>query len=213
MENLKSLTEIVQPDCRSTSWVKLNRRQGTSESIMLRDYYVIVEYAQLHDGVPQDVRNYMDAVRNLYIYGWFYYPFYTLSAFLGTTSVEMALRARLSKKCKDRRGLGKLLKQAIGAGLLKDENFPSLRSAYARKAEIAEVIRQITGHAVKVPEGPYYEEVAAQLIKTRNKFAHPEAQWLMVPGKAIDIFILAADVINQLWARKATQSGTSADPI
>ena len=54
MEQLKDISEIAHPDFRSTAWVKLDRKQGTSERITLDDYYFVVEYAQLHDGVPED---------------------------------------------------------------------------------------------------------------------------------------------------------------
>jgi hypothetical protein len=92
----------------------------------LEKQYDLLEYFDLHAGVPDSIRSYMNSVVTLWLYGWLYYPFYPLAIFLSTTAVEMALKERFPKKGRDHRGLKKLLRKAKGTGLLRDEGFPSL---------------------------------------------------------------------------------------
>jgi hypothetical protein len=199
METLKELPKITEPDTRSTAFVKFNSSTGTTEPITLEDNYRYVEYVQLTESVPEDVRSYMEAVKTLFVYGWFYYPFYTLSVLLATTAVEMALRARFPKKGPDFRGLGRLFRRAINEGILRDENFPSLKHVQANRPIIFPETEQSQIGAASQPEQSYAERVANGLIHFRNEFAHPHAHWILPPGPAFDFLVLAGEVINQLW--------------
>jgi len=203
METIKKIDEITVPDFRSTTWVKLDRASGTAERITLEDSYRVAEYFQLHDGVPAEIRSYMDSVRTLFIYGWFYYPFYTFAGFLGTTAVEMALRVRFPKPGRDFRGLKKLFRQAVKERLVRDENFASREHARTWEAAILAAMREGGSAYESPPERPYAEVVEERLRRVRNEFAHPEAQWIMVPGQAISVLVLCAEVINQLWSASA----------
>ncbi len=200
MEQLKKPAEVTEADFRSTAFVKLDRVRGVAERVTIEDNYrVLVEYVQLHDGVPEEIRSYMEAVRSLFLYGWFYYPFYTLAAFLATTAVEMALRTRFPRQGRDYRGLAKLFKRAISEGALRDEKFPSREHVRAHRTMVMEAIRGPEDEPVTLADRPYVEEVAEKLTRIRNDFAHPRAQWIMAPGQAIDFLVLAAEVINQCW--------------
>ena len=67
MEELQEREEIMEADFRSTAWVKLDRTRGVAERVTLGDSYELIEYIQLHGGVPEDVRSYMEAVKNLFV--------------------------------------------------------------------------------------------------------------------------------------------------
>lgn len=56
--------------------------------------------------------------------------------------------------------------------------------------------------AMPEPERPYVNAVGADITHIRNTFAHPEAHWIMPPGPVVDMLILSAEVINQLWPPK-----------
>jgi hypothetical protein len=134
MEKMKRLEKITQPDFRSTGFGVLNLKDGTTRGMTLADFYGDAESIHVSETAPEDVRSYMDAVKTLFAYGWFYYPFFTLAAFMATTAVEMALKRRLEKRPDDPASLKTLFDQAITQGLLRDEGFPSREHVQANRA-------------------------------------------------------------------------------
>lgn len=187
METVKSKEQFLEPDPRSESL-----------GPPLETQYDLLAYFQLHDGVPESVRSYMNSVVTLWLYGWLYYPFYPLAIFLSATAVELALQERFPDK--RRRGLKKLLQAAKEAGLLRDEGFPSLKQS----REIAEVLNnqfaEIDGDPPEsMPERPYVDVLIESLAQIRNRFAHPAMHAIVPPGMAVDSLVVAAEIINQLW--------------
>jgi hypothetical protein len=171
-----------------------------------KHYEIVAQYCNLHDGVLDDVHNYFNAVVTLYLYGWLYYPFYTLASERSFFAVEMALRKRLppkklDKKGRDPRFLRDLLEEAKEAGLLRDEGFPSLENRRANEEELNQHMADILGHAPEPKQEPYSDVVIRTFPWLRNRFAHPDMQNIMPPGPALDGLILAAEIINQLWPR------------
>jgi hypothetical protein len=170
-----------------------------------KHYEMVLQYCQIHGDVPEDVRSYFNAVVTLYLYGWLYYPFFTLASERSFFAVEMALRKRLppkklDKKGRDPRNLVDLLREAKAAGLMRDEGFPSLENRSAGAREEAEIL----GRAPEPrPEEPYVDVLIRAFPWVRNRFAHPNMQSIMPPGPALDGLILAAEIINQLWAKAA----------
>jgi len=174
-----------------------------------KQYEMVSRYCSLHDGVPESVRSYFNMVVTLYLYGWLYYPFYTLAAFLSTFVVEMALRERfpakkLNKRGRDSRFLGDLLREANDAGLLRDEGFPSLERRRANAEEMRQEMAEILGRDPEPePEVPYLDVLIRTLPYLRNRFAHPDIHTILPPGPALDSLIVAAEIINQLWPKPA----------
>jgi len=172
-----------------------------------KQYEIVSQYCNLHEGVLDDVHSYFNAVVTLYLYGWLYYPFYTLASERSFFAVEMALRKRLppkklDKKGRDPRFLGDLLREAKDAGLMRDEGFPSLENRRASAEELDQHMAEILGRDPEPqPEVPYVDGLIQALPWVRNRFAHPNMQNIMPPGPALDGLILAAEIINQLWPR------------
>jgi len=170
-------------------------------------YEIVSKYCNLHDGVPDDVHHYFNAVVTLYLYGWLYYPFYTLASERSFFAVEMALRTRLppkklDKKGRDPRPLPDVFKQAKAEGLLRDEGFPSLENRRASAEELDQHMAEILGRGPDPqPEVPYVDVLIQTFPWLRNRFAHPNMQNIMPPGPALDGLILAAEIINQLWPK------------
>jgi hypothetical protein len=199
METMKKLTDMTEPDHRSIGFAVANFSQGTSRSITLVDFYKDAENIEISKAAPEGVRSYMEATKTLFAYGWFYYPFFTLSAFMATTAVEMALKLRLQSRPDDPSKLKSLFDQAIRDGLLRDEGFPSWGAFQADSAEVpGDGVKSAQSSTRKA--GPSYTESVAQLLRHfRNTFAHPRDHWIMLPGQSIEFLILAAGIINQLW--------------
>jgi hypothetical protein len=201
METVKSFEQFFDPDPRSPSLSPELERQ----------YEIVLRYCQLHDGVPEDVRSYFNAVVTLYLYGWLYYPFYTLASERSFFAVEMALRKRLppkklDKKGRDPRPLGDLIREAKAAGLLCNEGFPSFENRRATAEELDQHVAEILGRAPEPqPEVAYVDVLIQAFPWLRNRFAHPNMQNIMPPGSALDGLILASEIINQLWPKPATR--------
>jgi len=170
-----------------------------------KHYEIVLQYCQIHGDVPEDVLGYFNAIITLYLYGWLYYPFFTLASERSFFAVEMALRKRLppkklNKKGRDARNLVDLLREAKAAGLMRDEGFPSLENRRAGAEEEAEILGR---DPEPQPEEPYVDLLIRAFPWLRNRFAHPNMQSIMPPGPALDGLILAAEIINQLWAKAA----------
>lgn len=205
METLKRYGEIKEPDHRSTGFGVKSLSDGATRSMILADFYRDAESIRINENVREDVRSYMAAVKTLFVYGWFYYPFYTLAAFMATTAAEMALRARLPKKGNDSRGLGKLFNEALRAGLLGDENFPSREHIRENRVLLFGEEPEPANAPSHEPEKPYAQRVSHLLTHFRNVFAHPTDHWIMVPGQAFNFLILSGEVINGLWPDTASE--------
>jgi hypothetical protein len=205
MAEIKSLEEFLSPDPTNEFFPFLS---------LEAQYDMVTQYCNLHDGVPDDVRSYFNAVVTLYLYGWLYYPFYTLASERSFFAVEMALRKRLppkklDKKGRDPRFLGDLLREAKGAGLLRNEGFPSLENRDASATELNQHVAKLVGRNAEsqpeLPLGrpyayPYVDVLIRAFPWVRNRFAHPDMQNVMPPGPALDGLILATEIINQLWS-------------
>jgi hypothetical protein len=174
-------------------------------------------YCALHQGVPEDIRDYFHVVVTLHLYGWLYYPFYTLASERSFFAVEMALRKRLpprklDKKGRDRRSLGDLLREAKDAGLLRDEGFPSLENRRANAEELSQHVAENLGRGPdRQPEIPYVDVLIGTSPWLRNHFAHPNMQTILTPGQALDGLILGAEIINQLWPIPPSVSSDAGD--
>jgi hypothetical protein len=170
-----------------------------------KHYEIVSQYCTLHDAVPEKVRSYFDSVVTLYLYGWLYYPFFSLAGFLSNFAIEMGLRERFpcmkfNKKGRDPRTLKHLLQEARDAGFLKDEDFPSLKNRRANADELNQLIADEIGRQPeKPPVEPYADVLIRWLPNVRNDFAHPKMQSILPPGPALDPLILASEIINQLW--------------
>ena len=179
-------------------------------------YEVASQSCGLHQGVPEDIRDYFHVVVTLYLYGWLYYPFYTLASERSLFAVEMALRKRfppqkLDKKGRDRRSLGDLLKEATDAGLLRDEGFPSLENRHTDAEELNQNMAEILGGPGASAESSLCGRADWDVPFLRNHFAHPNMQTILTPGQALDGLIQGAEIINQLWPMPRAVSSDGGD--
>jgi hypothetical protein len=174
-------------------FVKMDSTGLGAIPMTIEDFHAWADYVKVNDNVPEDVRSYVETIKNLFVLGWCHYPFCTLAAFLGTTAVEMALRKRYPQSGNDRRSFAILLKRAEDEGLLADDRFPA---EFSRPLEMQTIADEV---AVEVVQRPVAERVTSSIPRLRNEFAHPGAHWIMPPGPALDMLIMSAAVINALW--------------
>lgn len=200
MESFKQLDEVLKPDPRNEAFVKIDRETGQFVPMSIEDYHRALCGISLKESVPEDVQSYFETIKNVCLYGWFVYPFFTVSEFLSYTAIEMALRKRFDKDdpCK-RWGLKRLLQEAKNQGLISDQGFPSIQELRERQAKYeARLDIEL--------DSPFEQRVADYtliLIQTlpylRNAFAHPTSQMILTPSYAISSLTVAAELINQLF--------------
>jgi len=200
METVKAREAFLEPDPRSASFTNIDSQTDRIVPMVLDDMYDMAKHFRVHEGVPEDVRSYMASVTTLWLYGWLYYPFYSLAQFLSTTAIEMALKERLSQQAgRKRRGLKHLLRVAKSQGLLRNEEFPWLERAREHEAQLEEELSEIGIPRPESAPTPYVETLIASLPSLRNSWAHPKMHSIMPPGAVVDMMVLAATIINQLW--------------
>ena len=201
MEPVKALEQFLEADPRMSGFVL--RPIGTSEwrNMSINDHYGDLDGLDLSPNVPEAVVSYVNVIKNLYLYGWLCYPFFTVCQMMTGMAVEMALRLRMPNPTgkRDKRMLHELLRSAIDQGLLRDDGFPSLPEKQAEAKQWDEAFEKATGSKVTNQRMPYVEVLADCLPKLRNEFAHPHAAWIVTPGMALEPIRIAVEIANQLW--------------
>jgi hypothetical protein len=169
-------------------------------SATISDHYGDLDGLDLSPNVPEAVISYLNVIKNLYLYGWLCYPFFTVCHTYTGMVVEMALRLRMPEPVpqQDRRTLRPLLEQAVAKGLIQDSGFPSLP---AKQAEAQRFYAELTqmGIQATIPSTSFVKELVESLPKLRNEFAHPHDAWIVSPAMAVEPIRLAIEIINQLW--------------
>jgi hypothetical protein len=203
MVPIKSKEQFFEPDPTNEAFPGLT---------LEKHYEIVSKYCVLHDGVPENVRSYFNSVVMLYLYGWLYYPFFTFAGFLSTFTVEMALRHRfpckkLNKKGRDPRYIRDLLNEAKKNGLLRDEDFPSLKNRRANAKDLNQRLAETQGVQVEAgTEEPFADTLITWLPRVRNDFAHPKMHSILPPGPALDPVILTSEIVNALWPNPKPQA-------
>lgn len=197
MERFKALEEVLQPDSRSEAFAKIDPVTCEVLSMRLDDYHRRLSEISLKEQVPEDVRSYFETVKNVSLYGWFVYPFFTVSVFLSFTAIEMALRKKFGEDDPHRRwwGLKQLLEEAKHRGLISDQGFPSVQARQGGEAAVDDELGLPFGRQV----ADYTSILIESLPYLRNSFAHPSSQMILVPGEATSSLRISAELINQLF--------------
>ncbi len=184
METLKPLDEICEPDTRHTIFGGFDP-EGVKgeEGVSLQTQYAQMERLELPKSVPETVRSAYAVTRMLWVYGWFYWPFYTLALLHANTCLEMALHQRFlkdglydeegdsSRKAKNRT-LSWLIKRAVEMGWLEDEAFEHIRW-WTRQTPPFENEGDESGHQTAPDPQRYAKTLASTIPSTRNAQAHP----------------------------------------
>jgi hypothetical protein len=206
MERLKKLDELTKPDPRNRLFVHLNRNQGVPEPLTLDYDHRCAAAIQLSPEVPEPVREYVEVVKTLFVYGWYYYPFCPVAGSLCLLVLEMALRMRLGLPGKRKPGLRGLFARAITKGLIKKRwaSRVDLLEAWELAREAVTLMMDLPRSAqVSALEG---SQVAKMTVELRNSFAHPEYLPLSAPDDALNVMTVCSEIINQLWpdSKRAT---------
>jgi len=174
MEELKSLTTLLEPDERWANFVRHNVSTNEISPITLSNRYQSVSEIALSTTAPEDVRSQFNIALMLGIYTWLYYPLHQVAELKAFSTVEMALRLRFPEA---KGALNKLLAFAVENGAIIDKGF---------------------SHIEVCDEDPtqYSSKLPSIVSSLRNELAH--GSFMLHPGS---LFTLrnCAEIINQLF--------------
>ena len=127
MDSLKQFEELCQPDVRQKFFARVDASSPSGHrSVTLKDFYETAESIQLHDGVPEQIRDQFQTARNLIIYSWFYYPLNVTADLCAYATAEHALRIKAGK-ASARSSFRRLLKKAVEENWIRDEHFTHVK--------------------------------------------------------------------------------------
>jgi hypothetical protein len=178
----RTVTELMQPDPRSASFVRIDATTGKSTPIGIQDAeeVLLAIEASLTPGLPEKIRDRARVARSLILYAWFCYDFYAVSIFWSFSCIEMALRTKYDEV------------KAADNQVEKHGNFQSLLNWAAGERFLP------------------VNTSADAIRKLRNSMAHPR-QFNMVsfPGPAVDCFELLVEMLAKLWPSATEPAITS----
>lgn len=203
---------IMEPDSRSTVWVKINERTGEQEPITLRDHYERAQSIVIHDSVSEKVYHHLLGAKHLLLYSWYVYRFLPIAYSQALSSVEFALKEKAKLENCDfgsKRGFKALFKVAINEGWIRNEDLKFYPQYYKwtseRHAELRELADAHFGKkhhskpTTQSPETPDYLAILVDwLPMMRNDLAHGSS-YLNTTYNEVEI---CADVVNALFRPK-----------
>lgn len=218
---LRRSEEALQPDPRSELSVVFDE-SGIRKST-LADQYESIRGFELNAAVPHSIRVHFETAKNLYLYSWFVYRFYPVAEQQALTSLEFALRERLSqagevgKGNRRPRGLADRMQRARELGLIRNEDLKirerlAMRRARARyEFETLEEMDRTGATEMALDyssiepnewdfSGDWIGTFIESLPKTRNSYAHgSKTLYPTVLGR----FEIVCDLINQLYPNES----------
>lgn len=182
-EKLRPAECIYEPDPRNGSTAWIDRASGGFRPVKVSDLHDAVSAFSFHAGVPHEIVQHFETVKNVYLYSWFIYRFQPVAELQSLACLEFALRERLENEIgagklgEKKPGLYKLVKYAIENGLIRNDGF-------ARWVQAED------------PEWDLLASLQGVLPKIRNDYAH--GSYNLMPT-ALDIIELVYEIINQLF--------------
>lgn len=146
-----------------------------------RRYLRAILEPQLTPVVPEDVRGLFEVARGVMVYGWLFYPLYTLGAEQCYRVVEAAVNLRYQQ-----------------AGGMQSR----VTGKKARPIDLSAKLQWLTGKGIILEEGKLRWD---SLRKLRNMASHPRHQSLCLPTQAISTLCDCSEVINLLFREQCVE--------
>ena len=179
-EKLRPAEHIHEPDPRNALTVWTDPATGILRPVKASDLHNAVSAFSLHAGVPEDVRQHFETVKNVYLYSWFIYRFQPVAELQSLACLEFALRERLANEIsagkidRKRAGLYGLMRYAIENQLIRNEGF----------------VRWVQAED---PDWDLLASLQLALPQIRNNYAH--GTYSLMPS-ALSIIELVHEIIN-----------------
>jgi hypothetical protein len=221
-EALRPPEYACAPDPRTLHLVVIDKATGVVQPTTLEVQHSWIAQYALSDTVPRHVKVSFETAKNLYLYAWFVFRFYTVAEQHALATLELALRARFpaeieelfTSKGKRPPGLKTLLQYAKDCGVLANEKFTGARDRWtlelARRRYDLEIAREM--QRLGVEEMAYdYSDVKptaeeldydwlghfmSRIPAIRNDYAHGSST---LRHTVLSTFEHVGELINQLF--------------
>lgn len=183
MEVLKPLEEVCEADSRHEILGNFDPDETLGdEGDSLRSRHARMARLELSGTVPETIRSAYAVARTLWLYGWFYWPFYTLAEVHACLCVDLALYHRgvqaelinpnAEKAHKAHPSLRQLFQMAIEQNWLADDAFEHVRM-WEERAQVEEPFLSDEGTAVTFDNRRYVHLLAETIPNRRDMSVHP----------------------------------------
>src|ERR1039458_3375162 len=132
-ERLRPIECVGEADPRNLIFALIDPT-GSCRPMTLADRHAEIAECVLHEGVQEDVRIQFETAKNIYLYSWFVYRFFTVAEHHSYTCLELALRERLKTEIASGKfgskmpTLRSLLRCAVDYKLIRNEAFANWRN-------------------------------------------------------------------------------------
>lgn len=143
------MSDILKKDKTFDAFVKIDK-EGKSTSIELEDLQQHVASMVLDPKVPDEVKRVFKAAKDLYLFGYFRYYFFTISNHYAFLSLESALRNKYNEvfgKPKKFMRLGEIIQQLVNKGVIKEED----KLIYDISRELRNAFSHLTSPPITTP--------------------------------------------------------------
>lgn len=118
------MSGILKKDKIFDAFVKIDK-EGKSKSIELEDLQQHISILILSSKIPEEVKQVFNGARDLYLFGYFRYYFFTISNHYALLSLESAMQNRYNQllgKPKKFLPLSEIIKKLTDKGVIKKED-------------------------------------------------------------------------------------------
>lgn len=231
MEEFKSFNDVLNRDTRWHAMALVQRVTGDRRPIELADHYSHVNRFALHGDVPERIRSQFNVAKNILLYAWFVYPFFSVAELSVLAVLEFALKTRMGDKgmselkaMKKPRGLYSYIEFARDNGWIRNEvfsayhraPFESARQEYLRRKseEMQEKgleSIEINYDEIEVPTVNEIDYVSVLLGRVNNiRNAHAHGDTFLYPASAWQSFEMTSEFIDALFN---VQNRVAAEPV
>ena len=143
------MSDILKKDKVFDAFVKINK-EGKSESIELEDLQQHISTIVLSSKIPEEVKRVFNGAKDLYLFGYFRYYFFTISNHYALLSLESALQNKhnqLFGKPKNFVFFKEIIKKLTDEGIIKKED----KFIYDISRELRNSFSHLTSPPVIVP--------------------------------------------------------------
>lgn len=191
-DEFKALGELLTPDRSSAHFVTPDAESPSGFRLReLADTYAFMADLALPEAIPGTVRGYFDAARMMWVYGWYYYPFYTWSALHAMTCVEMGLRVRYrseSDNPSSRASFADMLQKAVKRQWLTIDGFSRFNDIRENRPDLG------------TPDlAQMLDQYLMSFRRIRNWHAHPDQFSYMIPSHGAATIRFARETLLQLF--------------
>ena len=191
----KKQEEILQP-------APQNKSLNTPS---LEDWHRSVSEITLDENVPERIKFYFEAAKNVLLYSWFSYEMMPAAELLSYTLVERSLRVKYKCENQHRPGFAVMIKQAVKDGILNDGGFHVPGNSVRREFKMEDGEFSVTTYKRTKEEleacQNYIGPICESLNIVRNILAHGETY--LHPSSWLTLKV-NSEIINMLFNSKIT---------